>query len=111
MRRVPEDRADHPQTEQAHRGPLGERRHGAIAQCHADHEQADPVVCRIAEKIEGVCLQRRRSGREARANLDEEHDGVDREHSPEHAAIGRLPAMRVGHIAMIAAIRAHESPQ
>jgi hypothetical protein len=66
---------------------------------------------RIAEKIEGICLQRRRSCREARADLDRERDGVDREHGPEQAAIGRVPAMRVGQIARIAAIRAHGPPQ
>ena len=49
---------------------------------------------RIAEKIEGICLQRRRSCREARADLDRERDRVDRKHGPEHAAIGRVPTMR-----------------
>jgi hypothetical protein len=51
---------------------------------------------RVAEKIERVCLQRRRSGREPRPNLDREHGGVDREHSPQNATKGRVPAMRVG---------------
>ena len=61
---------------------------------------------RIAEKIEGICLQRRRSCREARADLDRERDGVDREHGPER---GDWPRSRDAGRAnrKIAAVRAH----
>src|SRR5258707_2807719 len=82
-----------------------------MAKWTPDHEQADCVVCRVAEKTERIPLQRRRSGREPRANLDREHDGVDREHSPQNAAKGWVSAMRVGQSAVIAAVGAHGPPQ
>ena len=72
----------------------------------------DLAICptRIAEKIEGICLQRRRSCREARADLDRERDGVDREHGPER---GDWPRSRDARRAnrKIAAVRAHGPPQ
>jgi hypothetical protein len=72
----------HPKAESAHGGAFCHRRCGAIAQGHSHHQQADRVITGIAEKIEGVGLQRGRPGRNARADLDREHGGVDGEHSP-----------------------------
>jgi hypothetical protein len=106
---VPDRGADHPQAEHAHGAGLGERRRRTISQCHADHEQADDVVGGVAEEVERVGLQRRRSGRDTGADLDQEHDGVDRQNGPEDATIGLVPAMRVRQMTLAAAIGAHQA--
>src|SRR5215469_9629245 len=82
-----------------------------MAKRHPDHEQADSVVCRVAEEVEGVGLQRRRSSSDTSADLDQKHDGVDRQYGPQHAAKGWVSAMRVGQSAVIAAVGAHGPPQ
>jgi hypothetical protein len=53
-----------------------------------DHEQADAVVGRVAQKIERIGLQRRRPGGEARADLNHEHRRVDGKHCPERTLVG-----------------------
>ena len=95
VRGVPDHGADHPQTEQSHADALRHRGVGAIAQRHADDEQADGVVRGVAEEVDRVGLQRGGASRKARGDLDDEHDGVDRQHRPQHAAIARVAAMRV----------------
>src|SRR4029079_3030848 len=71
--------------------------HRPVAKRHPDHEQADAVVCRVAQEIEGVRLKRRRSRCQPGADLDSEHRRIDRKNGPKHAAIGgvRLIAIKI----------------
>jgi len=64
-------------TEQTHGQRLGQRRPRSHRHPEAQHEQADAVVGRIAEKIQRVGQQRDRSGTYARADLDAEHHQID----------------------------------
>ena len=95
VQRVPDDRGDHPQPEGAHGRALRQRRTRAITQRHADNQEADGVVRAVPEKIQRVGLQRRGARRQACRDLDQEHDGVDRQHRPEHAAIGAVAPVGV----------------
>src|SRR5262245_13478350 len=87
MPSVPDDGADHPKPKQAHARPLHEGRGGAVVQGHADHQQTDAIIRRIAEEIEGIRLKRCRSCRKAGTDLDDKHDGIDAKHSPKDTAI------------------------
>jgi hypothetical protein len=44
--------------------------HSAIPQSHADYKETDRVVSGIAEEVEGIGLERRRTRREARRDLN-----------------------------------------
>jgi DNA invertase Pin-like site-specific DNA recombinase len=68
---MPAGDAEHPQSKSAHRCSLGKSCHGAVAQRHADHEQADGVVGRIAEEVEGsLAACKKRKARLVIAKLD-----------------------------------------
>ncbi len=69
------------------RRALYERGGCAVLKGHAHHEQADCIVCGVAQEVEGVSLQRRGTRCEPCSNLHQEHDGVDREHGPKHKPI------------------------
>ena len=92
---VPDHRSNDPQAEHAHSQSFDHGRLCAIAERHSDHEKADRVVRSIAEKVESISLQRRGTGREASANLDQEHGSIDDKYRPENPAIGAIPPVRV----------------
>ena len=102
MRGMPYRDADDPQAEHAHARAFREGRHRTVAKSHADHEQADAVVRGVAEEIERIGLQRRRSSRQSGADLDCKHGGVDSEHDPQNPAVGCVVAQWVV-VAMVAA--------
>jgi hypothetical protein len=106
---MPRRNPDHPQAKGGHGRPLRHGRQGAVAQGHPDHEQADGVVGGVPEEIEGVSLERGRAGREARAEFDQEHGRVDREHGPQDAPVRPVAALRVRRLVvfMAAAVGAH----
>jgi hypothetical protein len=103
---VPTDHADHPRAEYGHARALEQRRKRAIAQRHADDKKADGVVRGIAEKVQGIRQQRCRPRREAGADLDGEHRGVDREDKPQDPPVRRVP----GAIGLMAVVAARVSP-
>jgi hypothetical protein len=104
---VPRSDTDHPQAEQAHGRALQQGSHGAVLKRHAHHEQADGVVSRIAEKVDGIGLKRGRARGQTGRDLDREHGRVDDQDRPEDAPVTFIPAMGVDRL--VAAGCAHES--
>jgi hypothetical protein len=45
---MPDNRRNYPKAERTHAHAFGEGCHGAVAQCHSHHEQADTVVRGVA---------------------------------------------------------------
>ena len=60
-----------------------------------DHEEADRVVTSVAEEIEGIGLERRRTCCETRRDLNGEHRNVDGKDGPKDPPVPFVPAMRV----------------
>jgi len=93
------------QAEQTHGQCLGQRRPGPHDHAHAQHEQADTVVGRIAEEVQRVGQQRDRTGPHAGADLHREHRQVDQQRDPENPPIA--PAHRCAGATTVAAISCH----
>src|ERR1700723_732637 len=87
MNSMPDDSAGYPYSEETHRRAFEERRLRPIPRRHANHHEADTVICHITQEIESVRLQRNRTGHEPRDNFNQEHGPVDSERSPHHAAV------------------------
>ena len=62
---------------------------------HTDYEKADRIVRGIAEKVERVRLERRRTGRQTRSDLDQEHCRVYGDHGPEGSTVGGTPPVGI----------------
>ena len=75
--------------------PFEESRHSPIAKRHADHKETDRVVSGIAEEVEGIGLERRRTCCETRHDLNCEHHRVDGQHSPQHTPVALITSVRV----------------
>jgi hypothetical protein len=58
MEHVPDRNGNHPEAKGEHSCALGESRHRAIAERHADDEEANGVVRRVSQEVERVRLQR-----------------------------------------------------
>ena len=82
---VPCRAAQHPQGEGNQGAALGERCAGAPCERHPGHAEADGVVRGIAEEIERVGLQGRRTGSGTGDDLGHEETGIDDERDPERA--------------------------
>ena len=95
MPHVPSRDAQYPQAEQPHGGALQECRHSAIPQSHANHKETDRVVSGIAEEVEGIGLERRRTCGETRRDLNGEHHRIDGQHGPQDAPVALVPAVWV----------------
>ena len=75
---IPSQFAKYPTANTPILSSLGKSGHAPIAQGHADHEQADVVICGISEEIECVRPERDRTRANAGNEPDQEHACVDR---------------------------------
>ena len=93
---------EHPEAEKAH-GDALERRHARPNLEGPRHRpEAQGVVSSVAEEVESVRLQGQRAGEDARGDLDQEHEGVDRQRDPEHSPVAGIAGDRC-----VAAVFAH----
>ena len=105
VRRVPDGGAKNENPEQPHRHALQQRRPGAPAERHGQHEQRDPVGRRIAEEIERVRLQGDGLRGQPGEDLNPEHGCVDDHHGDQDP-----PQPGRGRRIVRVAAAAHENP-
>jgi hypothetical protein len=55
-----------------------------------DRIQADAVVRGVAQEIQRIGAQRDRAREDASRPFHAEHDGIDREHCPQHPPVGAV---------------------
>ncbi|GAB3685466.1 hypothetical protein GCM10028792_38160 [Salinisphaera aquimarina] len=95
------------QPEAEHDRTLEPGRHGLGACALGDDCEAEPVNHRVAEHVQRICEQCGGTGNPARGELADEHDGVEREHDPEHAFLAFAHPFEMGIV--FAAATGHEA--